>query len=243
MTFCDFTLLGCSVALTVIMLWPDLPDQQWVGITRETGHHQRYSVPINDPSLQVLKQRLAKWETPTTTRALRIARWHHELADYYCQLDPADPVGKVAQVSYSDAGRPRTVATPDRIWAKVKQNAQLRIAREEQEIKQRQENAVPPVVLGPTISSIRSPAAFSLAFLAAVGTVAFLAWRQRVRPPITLDGETNLTHFSSQSGPTTLQIPNSWVRIRQPLEVVLWRIIYRSAVVSAGICLTLASIS
>ena len=99
MTPCDFLLLGCSVALTVFMLWPQLPDQQWVRIETETGQPQRYSVPINDPRLQVLKQRLAKWEVPKTTRALRVARWHHELADYYCQIEPADQSGDVAQVS------------------------------------------------------------------------------------------------------------------------------------------------
>ena len=242
MTTCDFLLLGCSIALTVFMLWPELPDQQWVRVETETGHPQRYSVPINDPRLQVLKQRLAKWEVPQTTRALRVARWHHELADYYCQLDPADQSGDVAQVSFQDSGE-TSVATKPSFWAKLRQTAKQRVIHEEQEISHRQQHATPPVVLGPIMTSIRSPTALPLALMAALVTVTLAVWRQRAQPPRLLSDKVDQPDGPARNQVMPLPIDESWVRIGQPVEVRLWRITYATAVTVACICVMITKLA
>ena len=240
---CDFLLLGCSIALAIFMLWPRLPDRQWVRIDSGSGQYQRYSVAINDPRLQDLKERLAKWEVPPTTRALRVARWHRELADYYCQLEPATRLAEVAQVSFSSASETASATTSPQFWASLKQAATQRVMQEEQEIRHRQQNAVPPVLLGRTITNFRSPDAIPLAFLAAFVIVAMAAWRQRVHPPRVLCGRIDQPIANSENDPNSLPIGDSWVRIGQPFEVVIWRVIYATSVSVAGICMISASLA
>ena len=73
MTACDFLLLGSSVALLVVSLWPTQSDRQSLEIRTDDGHFQRYSVSVNDPRLEVIKVRLKRWRTPSVWRAVYLS--------------------------------------------------------------------------------------------------------------------------------------------------------------------------
>lgn len=247
MTACDFLLLGSSVALLVVSLWPTQSDRQSLEIRTDDGHFQRYSVSVNDPRLEVIKVRLKRWRTPSTNRTLRTARWHRELAEYYCQQDliaaqkQAMTDDAVAQVSFIESKAQTPLIAESSFWSELRQSAQQRIAREEQRIHAAHEAAVPPVVLGKVVHSVHSPFVFPTAFFVALATVVFASRRQRVRPPIVL--ACSLDHPTEPNDAKTicLRIPDSWVRIRQPAEVVMWRSLYAIVVGLAASCLVFAS--
>jgi hypothetical protein len=152
-------------------------------------------------------------------------------------------LGEVAQVSFSGASQTSSATISPQFWANLKQTAKQRVIQAEQQIRHRQQNAIPPVVLGRTITNVQSPKAIPLALLAAVVIVAMAVWRQRVRPPRVLSGRIDQPIANSENHPSGLPIGDSWVRIGQPFEVVIWRVIYATSVTVAGICMISARLA
>ncbi len=238
----DFVLLGCSVAVTIVLLWPDQSDRQQVRVVNESGQYQRYSVPVDDPSLQVLKRRLSVWRNPSS-HGLRVARWHHELADFYCEQEPNKKNSSdVAQVSYADGNRIDGADHHRQFWSQLRDKAQLRIGQEQEQLKLERAKATPPVVLGPIVRSINSPLAFPLALLTAAAITMLAIWRQRACPPIQLVVNGTVSDLD-EDDVNPLPIPRSWVKIHHPVEVVLWRIVYGASVATAGTCLVFAKLA
>ena len=233
----DFLLFGSAIALLIIVLWPVQSDHQWVVIEASDGNHQSYLVPVDDPRLQVLKRHLENWKNPTSSRDLRIARWYQEVADFYLHRDATKIQRDVAQVSFV-AGVPsqREFNQPS-YWSLLRRQARIQVAKAEQDLRVQRQSSVPPVNLGPVAQSIRPKRAYAIAILSATLVVLLGTVRQRSRPPIQLACDIDSPQVASESTSIPLQIPASWIRIHQPLEVRLWRMAYRTAVVSAAICL------
>ncbi len=295
MTFRDFVLLGSSIAVLVVVLWPAQSDRQWVEVRTDDGQHQRYSVAVDDPSLVSIKLRLKKWETPPSTRTLRTARWHLELAVFYSQhlgrsapnafgsgsgtaqavrpaqqftailpgglrrsankspsggskadgIRPATQVEKadnsVTQVAFIDSRERDSATKSSKFWTALSTASSLRIEQEEQRIGSAHNRSTPPVILGPVVRSARPAIAYPFALFAALATILLSSRRQRVRPPIELACQVERPVDFAESETICLRIPPTWVRIRQPTEVVAWRLVYTTAVLSAFVCLVVAS--
>lgn len=254
MTYRDFVLLGSSVAVIIIALWPAPADRQWLEVKTAHGQRQRYSVAVDDPSLESINLRLKKWETPASSRALRTARWHQALADFYGQhpcfdnqnagksgAPVGDPDHSVAQVSFVNSKIHDIAIDYKSFWTNLSKASANRIRQEEQRIQTAQAQATPPVVLGPVVRAARPAVAYPFALFAALTTVLLCARRQRARPPIELACQVDRPVDFAESQVICLRIPSNWVRIRQPVEVVVWRMVYATAVATAVICLVLFS--
>ena len=239
----DFLLLGSSVAVLVILCWPVQSARQWVEIRMADGHHQRYIVSIDDPRLHVLKRRLDRWEHPTSSRALRTARWYQAVADYYHHLEKGVAPSEVAQVSFVAAGHANQAANQRSFWLELSKQAQIQIAKANQDLHLKRAGSAAPVRLGPVVDSIRSTWAYPVALLSALLIVLLFKCRQRARPPIELACDVDPRFATTDSRSIQLRIPASWVRIHQPLEVLFWQATYRTVVVSAAICLWLIGLN
>lgn len=246
MTFRDFVLLGSSVALLVVFLWPTPSDRQSLVVRTDNNQYQRYSVAVDDPRLRAIKLRLKKWETPRSSRALRTARWHQELADYYakslCNTDrPEVETGNsVTQVSFIDSKNQALESNARSFWTTLRRTASVRIEKEERRIQDARETAAAPIVLGPVVRSVGSTAAYPIALFAAFTTMLFASRRQRANPPIELACQIEHPASIAETNTICLRIPPNWVQIHQPTEVVIWRTMYGVTVLCAATCVIVA---
>ena len=233
---CDFLLFGSSIALACICLWPRPVDRKLVKVRDADGQTRSYSIAIDDPKLTAITTRLRQWENQASSRALRTAQWHAEVADYYCQIDDKSTSANttepppVAQVSFVDSERPDIRNEDHSFWSQLAESARKRVQREMKRIERDRETTGPPVVLGSVTKSIGSPAAYPIACFTALATVGLAIRRQRLRPPIELGCTVEQPVDPNDVKVIRLQVPDSWVRIRQPAEVMLWRHLYAVAV-------------
>lgn len=214
MTFRDFLLFGCSVSLLIVLLWPAGSTKQLIEIRTDSGDLQQYSVATNDPSLRLLKRRIKSWENETSSRPLRLARWHHELAEFYSLRNRGDQESDIALVSYTDSngGEPEHDAGlfwAGSFWSELRDDAQIRIAEAKRDIRIRRDSVVLPVTLGSVTQSIPTPLAYPIAILVASAIVAVAVLRQQICPPI---------------------------------EILLWRGLYATSVCSAAVFLVIANL-
>ncbi len=237
MTCLDFVLLGCSVAVLIVFLWPADSARQLVGIRSSSGEFERYSVRTDDPSLQILRRRIEKWQNSPTSRALRVARWQAAVAAYYCARANGDSEQTVAPVSFTDGDDSHSNATAQSYWVRLRDDAQVKIAMAEKQLQRRTEPSDRPVTFGPITRPHGAPLAYPAALLAAAATVALAIRRQRVRPPIEIGLDTADPLDSLEIPTIYLPMPSNWLRVVQPAEVLAWRGLYAILVGSAAACL------
>jgi len=242
MTFRDFLLFGCSVAILVVLLWPTGSAKQLIGIRTDSGTLQQYSVTTNDPSLSLLKRRFKSWEKETSSRPLRVARWHHQLAEFYSLRIRSDQESDIAQVSYTDSDPGELDHDAGSFWSELRDDAKTRIAEAQRDIRIRHDSAVSPVTFGSVTQSIGSPLAYPIAIFVASVVVVLAVIRQRFCPPIELKPIPEVPSDRSVVDTIHLQVQRDWIRIGQPIEVLLWRGLYATSVCSAAIFLSIANL-
>ena len=244
----DASLIAVSTAAIVIAYWPSPGPRQLVVLRQVSANHpiasERlpsaneqgvqtsrgvFSLPIDDPRLQVLEQKLTQWGTPEPDSTVAIARWRLELAEFYA-----------AAAKGTGPSAPRVVD-----WSQRAEEAKQLIERLEQNREERRrQTGAAPIELGAVFEPGMPPAAFLVALAAAA--VAFLgAWLWAARfPPV---GFQRTRSSQLSSAPLTqpddspsfgvdggvsgervlaLRIPPEWIRIHQPVGVTLRRICF-----------------
>jgi hypothetical protein len=212
-------------------------------VRQSNGLWHRFAVAVDDPRLQVLKQKIANWERSDSSRELRVARWHREAAEYYLnrQLAQSPPASQVAQVAFVHHDR-ATGAVAESPWSRLKMLAETRIERETARLDAARASTKSPVELGPVIRDLRPLTAVPFAVSSGLAVVALAVWRQRRCPPRRLCSQQETANTPSQSQALAIQIPRNWIRLRQSWEVVGWRLGYHSTVATAAL-LSLWSLS
>lgn len=255
----DAILVAVSTAAIVIANWPADSPRRLITLRhpagaatppRAVGFRTR-SLPLDDPRLQRLRQRVERRSIPRPGVSLAVARWRLELAEFYAANPPRYPA--------SDPG--------ERIaWDRYASATRETLERLDRETEARIEAAGPgPIrfgaILPPTTPREALPVAVSaaaIAFLAATfwglrfprlslgaapeaaGETQPVPRRSRLPqpsscpPPSSSPQPTRSNRFAGEADRTlALAIPRAWIRVRQPLGVQLRRLCFVAIVAAA----------
>ena len=81
----DWILLFFSGAILSYTLWPPGEPIRVVVHQDMDGTSRQYTLDAHSPDVAIIQERIKRWDNTTTPIPLVVARWRHELADFYCQ--------------------------------------------------------------------------------------------------------------------------------------------------------------
>ena len=250
----DFLLVFTATLVIALSLWPGARARQTVDLSSPQGVSQRYSLALDDPRLEKLRRDLDGWSRGSPHTALAVAKWQAELADYYAQraqtpAHTAHSTSGIATVSFVDSPRdnPSLPTSGQRwgtYWEEVGSQARHSVAVEHAKLEQHRARTVPPIRFG-SVVEVRPPHAFMVScVLGCLMGSLFAAWTFSC-PSIGLlndSNEANLRRLQGQGSShppcaeLQLQIPAAWVRVHQPVLVIVRRILYASLVIAGIVC-------
>lgn len=228
----DGLLFATAVGALVLGAWPaDVPRQTIrVRAKIETAENRSYSLAVSDPRLLKLKRRLARWgrvNSPITAESA-VAKWRLETARFYAECSRRD-AAQAGQEKTAAQGTNGRLATSDdslqssaMFWLDRANAVGDELAKLESLRLERQRHAAPPPVeLGPVVEPPRNLASLGFAGLsAALGFFLHAIWN-RASPAVELLRSLGAVPDSRWAAPgaLALDIPASWVRVRQPVSV------------------------
>ncbi|MCG8652006.1 MAG: hypothetical protein MI861_19350 [Pirellulales bacterium] len=229
--------LLAAVAISVIMLaiLRGQPRQEIVLVT-QSGERQTHWLPLGDVRLTELLTQLERWKTrQTLSRRLVVARWQKEVADHYHQQHSM-PSAKVLQVSFSDrtpeqdaevTGRDLSAQGQRDYWKSVSEAMAKVVADESAKIaRRRQASPSPPVMMGRVVAGRPGTSGIFIAILSGLLAAMLVSVWEHICPPITFrsrDQDVGESGEADSKFHQTLrvEVPARWVRIRQPVGVIV----------------------
>ena len=79
----DLVLAFSATFVVALLFWPQRPAHQIVRCNLADDHWQEYSAPVGDPSLETLRAKLRRWQTPEFHPRFATAKWQREVAEFY----------------------------------------------------------------------------------------------------------------------------------------------------------------
>ncbi|QEF99727.1 hypothetical protein Mal15_37930 [Stieleria maiorica] len=107
----DLVLAFAATFVITLALWPRDAPRQIVRCNTADQGWKTYSIAINDPSLDDLKQKLRRWATPESHPAYVTAKWQKEVAEFYENSQPAAAEAKPIPRPVKRASRSPMTAT------------------------------------------------------------------------------------------------------------------------------------
>lgn len=87
-TLVDLVLAFAATFVITLALWPQTPSLQIVRCQLDQQGWKTYSIAIDDPSLDELKERIRLWKTPESHPSYVTAKWQKEVAEFYEKSEP-----------------------------------------------------------------------------------------------------------------------------------------------------------
>ncbi|WP_182865045.1 hypothetical protein [Stieleria mannarensis] len=107
----DLALAFAATFVITLALWPRDAPRQIVRCNMADQGWKTYSIAVNDPSLDELKQKLRRWATPESHPAYVTAKWQKEVAEFYENSRPAAAEAKPIPRPVKRASRTPMTAT------------------------------------------------------------------------------------------------------------------------------------
>lgn len=253
MAISDFVLVAVAVLILVLSLGPGKRIRQNVVVRDPQGITHRYSFDVDDPRLAKLDQQLQRWKRRPPDAETARHRWIVRAAEHYAELTKPVPQARpVVPVSFtlppddSDAAREANEREAAKVRARQRQAESamwIRVAAEAKsratQIERHHQRAIsfPPIVLGSRFAAGPTRVHYLVGCLAGLlVAIAFSIWT-RLCPALRLQGEAmagDRIELPDGSQLLRLEIPTTWVRLRQPLSVWVRRLTY-AATLTAGV--------
>ncbi len=259
MAMTDFLLIATAAIVIVLSHGPTATPRQRVEIRDRSGNLQRYSLETSDPRLAMLRKQLAEQERRAPDRALAVARWRAELAEFYADrtADDSSETSALAPVSFIDRV-PEAIAPTESAetiarnsehvhWVQAANEARRAIAEAQQRLSLRSSLASQPsIVLGEIIANpvdrVTLAAAAVIGFCTAL---VFACWTYACpRIGLQVPSTSATPEFTAESGDCKgkhlrLVLPEAWVHVTQPVSVQLRRGAFAAVVITALACIVL----
>ena len=248
----DFLLVAFSVVVILLSATADREERQIVEIRDASGNLKPYSLAVDDPRLAKLQDQLADWTKGRPDAALTLAKWHFELADFYVTRTQGQPSNAVVQVSFADGNQTSSAAEKEAAalrvqnayWTRVRDQAKQTIDAVEEKRRLEKLSGSPPIVFAERTLATPSPADFGIAGLAGLVVAIVFAYWVYLCPAITLSEDWRVQEASlpgydpdQRVQEFRIAIPAKWVRLHQPVSVLLRRVVYGFIVTGAFACL------
>lgn len=89
-TLIDLALAFAATFVITLALWPQTTPRQVVRCNTTEAGWKTYSIPIDDPSLDELKEKIHRWKTPEISSTYAAAKWQKEVAEFYENCKPCN---------------------------------------------------------------------------------------------------------------------------------------------------------
>ena len=252
----DFLLVAMATLVIVLSNWPNSQKRQSVDLRNSDGTSQRYSLAVDDPRLAKLQRDLDSWNRGGTNTAIALTKWRVELAEFYVDRFQSPPSTSVTQVSFVESGGNAASTDGPQIsarkhwqsyWANVGKQARESLAIQNAKLRDHRALVGPPIVLGKVIES-RSKNAFLISCICGLLMATVFGFWTYISPSLGLHRTENVDEAEGNREQLTgsreraltelqLRIPSEWVRIHQPISVVLRRVLYAGLVGAALLCM------
>lgn len=115
-TLIDLALAFAATFVITLALWPKATPRQVVRCNTAEAGWKTYSIAIDDPSLDDLRQQVHRWNTPEADSNYASAKWQKEVAEFYEQCKPCEPADDQNTGSEpSDKDGPATATISDTV--------------------------------------------------------------------------------------------------------------------------------
>lgn len=248
----DFLLITFAVIAITLSVLPKEEARQKLLFRDPSGNIQAYSLKADDPRLAALERRIANWARYKPNPRLAMKKWHAEVADYYAARTEAksanrDPIVAVSfaddNSTIEDTSETDQLSEEHAYWIHLAANAREVIAKAEMEMHRRQHLAgPPPISFGELDAGGHSPRMLILAGVFGICVACGFARWTYVCPSIRLQSveTTETPSIASETHDAgdelQLAIPDRWVRLHQPITVLIRQTAYCTLLVLGVLC-------